>query len=311
MNDETWLHNHRLISAHVTPGGHLIGAAEDHPCSSMKLLRLNLASAFIMWACCAYADIKEDTVNLHNEFRARHEAGPLKWSDKLAATAQAWANNCKLVHGGSDGAGQNLGQGQPDVTSLINRFYSEVDNYTDSNPEFAEETGHFTQVVWKDTKEVACAVQMSCPGGPLWVCHYFPPGNVIGQFAQQVTKGDTTYAPPTGNAPVLAVESEAAPDSSTNSLPAENAPSNTPVDTSEPLPSASPDDGIRPESAVEGEAAPDSAQPEAQPASADTPSITPGDTNEKQSSDSPEYRVRSVSDGGEKTDGSISKPKMK
>ena len=256
-------------------------------------------------------------MNVHNEFRARHGAGPLEWSDTLATTAQAWADNCKFEHGGSDGAGQNLGQGQADVVSLVDQFYAEVDQYSDSKPDFAEETGHFTQVVWKDTKEVACAVQMSCPGGPLWVCHYFPPGNVIGQFAQQVTKGDTTYAPPTGNAPVLAVESEAAPDSSTNSLPAENAPSNTPVDTSEPLPSASPDDGIRPESAVEGEAAPDSAQPEAQPASADTPlhnvpSDTPVNVSEPLPSGSPEYRVRSVSDDGEhESDGGISKPKMK
>ena len=147
------------------------------------------------------ADIKDDTLKVHNEFRARHGAGPLKWSDTLATTAQAWADNCKFEHGGSDGAGQNLGQGQADVTSLVNQFYAEVDQYSDSKPDFAMETGHFTQVVWKDTKEVACAVQMSCPGGPLWVCHYFPPGNVIGQFAQQVTKGDTAYAPLSESAP--------------------------------------------------------------------------------------------------------------
>ena len=148
-----------------------------------------------------FADIKTDSVNVHNEIRARYGAAPLVWSDELAATAQAWANNCKFEHGGSNGAGQNLGFGQADVISLVNQFYAETDKYTDNKPDFAMETGHFTQVVWKDTKEVACAVQMSCPGGPLWVCHYFPPGNVIGQFAQQVTKGDTAYAPLSESAP--------------------------------------------------------------------------------------------------------------
>ena len=48
---------------------------------------------------------------------------------------------------------------------------------------------HFTQVVWKGSTQVGCAVQ-SCRGifpdnfGPAkyFVCEYFPQGNIIGQF---------------------------------------------------------------------------------------------------------------------------------
>jgi pathogenesis-related protein 1 len=40
--------------------------------------------------------------------------------------------------------------------------------------------GHYTQIVWRNTKAVGCAV-----GGKgareVWVCDYDPPGNYVGQ----------------------------------------------------------------------------------------------------------------------------------
>ena len=52
------------------------------------------------------------------------------------------------------------------------------------------QASHFTQVVWKSSTQVGCAVQ-SCSGifdasfGPakFFVCEYFPQGNIIGEFA--------------------------------------------------------------------------------------------------------------------------------
>jgi pathogenesis-related protein 1 len=48
--------------------------------------------------------------------------------------------------------------------------------------------GHYTQVVWRHTRRVGCAVA-SCTGGSpfrandwtLVVCNYDPPGNVVGE----------------------------------------------------------------------------------------------------------------------------------
>lgn len=139
------------------------------------------------------ADLKDETVHIHNKFRAMHGADPLTWSDSLAKSAQGWADKCIFDHSKIPGVGENLGQKQNDVTTLVTQFYQEVDKYSDSNPVFSEITGHFTQVVWKATKEVACAVQPSCAGGKMWVCHYSPQGNVQGEFAQQVTKGDVSF----------------------------------------------------------------------------------------------------------------------
>ena len=60
-----------------------------------------------------------------------------------------------------------------------------VAQYNPNNPQ----PSHFTQVVWKSTKTVGCAVQ-TCNGifdptyGPAkyYVCEYSPAGNVLGQF---------------------------------------------------------------------------------------------------------------------------------
>jgi pathogenesis-related protein 1 len=39
--------------------------------------------------------------------------------------------------------------------------------------------GHYTQLVWRDTKEVGCAVARSA-NREVWACDYAPPGNYIG-----------------------------------------------------------------------------------------------------------------------------------
>ncbi len=59
----------------------------------------------------------------------------------------------------------------------------------------SESTGHFTQLVWKATKQVGCA-RKDCNGGqqggsgdaPGWyvACEYYPAGNVIGNFTENV-----------------------------------------------------------------------------------------------------------------------------
>lgn len=40
--------------------------------------------------------------------------------------------------------------------------------------------GHFTQLIWRETKQVGCGVATR-RNGEYWVCYYSPPGNVIGE----------------------------------------------------------------------------------------------------------------------------------
>jgi len=39
--------------------------------------------------------------------------------------------------------------------------------------------GHYTQIVWRDTKQVGCGVARD-NRREIWVCNYDPPGNWVG-----------------------------------------------------------------------------------------------------------------------------------
>jgi len=131
-----------------------------------------------------------DYLSDHNTLRAAHGAAPLTWNNTLSAYAQNWANGCQFVH--SHGPyGENLAAGTGDysIASATGDWASEASQYNPANPVFS----HFTQMVWKATTQVGCAVQ-SCGGifpssygnAQYYVCEYYPPGNVEGEFAQNV-----------------------------------------------------------------------------------------------------------------------------
>jgi len=135
-----------------------------------------------------------------NEYRAWHQAPPAYWDEGLAQEAQNWvdylAATGQFYHGGTDGTGQNLfGSGgvNDDDTAVCldatNTWYNEVERYDFNNPGFSQETGHFTQVVWKESTSVGYAVARG-PGviGIVVAGHYRPPGNFTnpGAFEENV-----------------------------------------------------------------------------------------------------------------------------
>ncbi|GJE86048.1 PR-1-like protein [Phanerochaete sordida] len=133
-------------------------------------------------------------LSAHNTIRAQHGASALTWSDELASKAQQWANGCVFQHsGGSLGPfGENLAAGTGssyDITAAVKSWTDEVSEYDPNNPV----PSHFTQVVWKASTQVGCAVSQ-CNGifaasfglAKFFVCEYSPQGNVIGEFAQNV-----------------------------------------------------------------------------------------------------------------------------
>ena len=116
------------------------------------------------------AALVQSTLDHHNSLRAKHGAQPLKWSDECAASAQKQADACqrsrKLFHGfcegPSGGHGQNAywhsASAKPE--QAIQSWYDEVNKpgYDFKRHGFAKGTGHFTQVVWVDTRSVGMAV---------------------------------------------------------------------------------------------------------------------------------------------------------
>ncbi len=129
----------------------------------------------------------------HNRVRARHCAPPLVWSTKLAAAAQAWAEHlrdhgCGFDHSQSP-YGENLAGGTAgmlDAAGIVGMWAEEESAYDFAHGGFSMDTGHFTQVVWRGTTAVGCG-SMTCNGMDVWVCNYDPPGNMEGDYADNVS----------------------------------------------------------------------------------------------------------------------------
>lgn len=78
------------------------------------------------------------------------------------------------------------GYPQPTARDATTSWYNEVRVYNFSNPGFSMNTGHFTAVVWKNTKELGIATATNRSGATYIVANYSPWGNVMGQFPQNV-----------------------------------------------------------------------------------------------------------------------------
>jgi uncharacterized protein YkwD len=132
----------------------------------------------------------------HNVDRAKIPVPPLIWDPSIAATAAAYAAKCKFEHSGAAGLGENLAAyapgGSEKANAPVDDWESEVADYDYASNSCAagKECGHYTQLVWKSSKRLGCAVQscsINTPFGPkfpnwdLWVCNYSPPGNYAGQ----------------------------------------------------------------------------------------------------------------------------------
>lgn len=64
-------------------------------------------------------------------------------------------------------------------------WYNEYSKYNYKMPGFAAATGHFTQVVWKDSKYLGIGVARSAQS--VYVCgNYNPPGNYVNEFRENV-----------------------------------------------------------------------------------------------------------------------------
>jgi pathogenesis-related protein 1 len=134
-------------------------------------------------------------LRLHNRARADVGVRPLVWSESLAACAQRWADHlaatgCRMEHRPSSGKwrrryGENLFMGTAGAYGVGDAVLSWVDERKDYrgralNGSDWSAAGHYTQVVWRDTRRVGCARKV-CGGMVIVVCNYDPPGNVLGE----------------------------------------------------------------------------------------------------------------------------------
>jgi uncharacterized protein YkwD len=135
----------------------------------------------------------------HNEARARLGLAPLTWNDDLAADARLYAEELartrRFEHSsqprGNPPQGENLWTGTRRAYSyreMVGHWVAEGRVYrplpvpqSSATGAFGD-VGHYTQIVWRNTREMGCA-EAANRRDDYVVCRYLPAGNVFGEVA--------------------------------------------------------------------------------------------------------------------------------
>ncbi len=135
-------------------------------------------------------------VSAHNAVRADIGVQPMRWNEDLAADAAQWADHLartgRFEHDARSRAvpeGENLWMGtrghypmrhMVDAWAAERRVFRPGRFPDNSRTGSWHDVGHYTQIVWKDTREVGCAVAHNATDEFL-VCRYAEAGNVVGE----------------------------------------------------------------------------------------------------------------------------------
>lgn len=136
-----------------------------------------------------------ELLDAHNLERDRFGAPRVAWSDKLAREAHEWAQQLaregRMRHSTQadrGGAGENLWMGSAgnySASFMVEAFAAEKRHFKPGKfPHISRtgnwrDVGHYTQVVWHDTRQIGCAVVRNQRDDFL-VCRYWPAGNTYG-----------------------------------------------------------------------------------------------------------------------------------
>jgi pathogenesis-related protein 1 len=135
----------------------------------------------------------------HNQWRAQVGVPSLQWSANLAGRAQQWADHlaasgCASRHSGNMQYGENIffvspvrwSNGSAELQQVtpqqvVDDWGRESEAYDYASNSCSNICGHYTQLVWRDSKEVGCGHAACLDKGQIWVCNYYPAGNVDGE----------------------------------------------------------------------------------------------------------------------------------
>ncbi|WP_240309575.1 MULTISPECIES: CAP domain-containing protein [Sphingomonas] len=134
----------------------------------------------------------------HNIERSRWGVAPLQWDQGLAEAADGYAAELARTNrwqhsakASRQGQGENLWMGSHGAFSpeqMVGRWLSEGGAYRRgvfpqvSRTGHWSDVGHFTQIIWRQTTRVGCAIRSNGQWDYL-VCRYSPHGNVDGRVA--------------------------------------------------------------------------------------------------------------------------------
>ncbi|ESW16492.1 hypothetical protein PHAVU_007G161200 [Phaseolus vulgaris] len=132
--------------------------------------------------------LAEEFLHAHNWIRKQYHLPAYAWDENLASYARGYLmqryEDCRLIHSNSK-YGENIFWGKKrtwNPSDATYYWYQENQWYDFKTLTCApppKSCGHFTQVVWRDSNRVGCALQNCHKSdmGMLMACEYDPPGN--------------------------------------------------------------------------------------------------------------------------------------
>ena len=161
------------------------------------LLLICLISAIFSAVTFDLEQVRKDLLTRHNYYRAKHQAPDLTRLAKLEEISQSYSEYLAsigyLVHSSNtlngNYIGENLYMGYNAGylgTSPVDSWYEEISKYSFAKSDYIKGTGHFTQVVWKNSKQLGCGVACGSNDYCYVTCNYYPGGNYLGEFRENV-----------------------------------------------------------------------------------------------------------------------------
>ena len=146
-----------------------------------------------------YTPFQLEALKIHNELRKKHNAPPVTLNKELCDIAQNYskllASKRTLIHSKNKYKGESLGENifmcfgsVCTGTYMTQSWYDEIKDYNFKKPGWQNGTGHFTQVIWVDCKEVGFGYSKASDNSYYAVGNYYPAGNITnpGYFEENV-----------------------------------------------------------------------------------------------------------------------------
>lgn len=147
----------------------------------------------------AYTEFQKKSLERHNYYRRMHHVCDLQLSNELCEIAQKYADylatNNEFEHSHDKFKGESMGENLYKCTGYegtdgnvaVDSWYEEIEDYNfkTGKSKNGNMIGHFTQLVWKESKYLGVGVANN-QGTYTVVANYFPAGNYIGKYTENV-----------------------------------------------------------------------------------------------------------------------------
>ena len=139
-------------------------------------------------------DIYNDVLKQHNKIREKYKREQLKLNNDLTTLAQKYADNFDLLEESNFnfendknqyiGINYKLFDGDiSEINKICKEWIDEGKGCEENNViKYSSKTKHFTQIIWKNTKNIGLGYSELNNNKKIFIAFYYPVGNILNEF---------------------------------------------------------------------------------------------------------------------------------